>query len=601
MSVMLNVNSPTGIRPEVAQASSPPSGGIVWNQTYGTENYEAVNFMIQTDDEGFALVGNTAPSLLNASYDAWLVKTDANGNMQWNQTYGGTSRDYGCCVIQTIDGGYAIVGYTNSSGTFDAWLIKTDSGGNSQWSKTYGGSGSDNAYRVIQTSDGGYVIGGTTSSLGAGANDFWLIRVDSSGNEQWNKTHGGSGSDSLNSMVQADDNGYALVGYTSSFGAGGGDIFLVKTDVGGNMQWSETYGGNESDSGYSVIQTVDGGYAVAGYTGPFASSDVFLVKTDTSGHLQWNLTYGGTSIDVGNSIIQNSYGEYIVVGLTNSSALGMGDAFLIKIDTGGNVVASRRYGGPEIDNGRSVVQTSDGGYVFAGSTVFGFDDADSWLVKISDIAPITWVVDDDGPADSSSIQQAINAAQSGDTILVLSGIYYENLVVDKAVSLLGQGANQTIIDGTFSGNVITIASENVIVDGFTIEHGEIIDPQNYNDYGAGVAALNSHCTISNNIIKDCNYGISFPNYATIENNEIISSTHQGILVEFSGNNVITDNNVTSIGLYFTSGNVLRNNQVTDYFAVYASGSDVDTSNTLKGNPFIFYKTRQILLSPVMLV
>jgi parallel beta-helix repeat protein len=218
---------------------------------------------------------------------------------------------------------------------------------------------------------------------------------------------------------------------------------------------------------------------------------------------------------------------------------------------------------------------------------FGAGDNDFWLVKISDIVPVTWVVDDDGPADFSSIQQAIDAAGSGDTILVSSGTYYENLLVDKAVSLLGQGASQTIIDGTFSGNVIAIASENVIVDGFTIEHGAIIDPQNYNDYGAGVALLQSNCTIRNNIITNCNYGILFPNDATIENNEITNITHHGILIQFSGNNLITDNNVTSVGLYFTSGNVLRNNQVTDYFAVYASGSDVDTSNTLKGRPIYF--------------
>jgi hypothetical protein len=160
----------------------------------------------------------------------------------WNKTYGGTDTDYGYSVVQTSDGGYAITGYTYSfgAGGTDVYLVKTDANGNIQWSKTYGGTDTDVGYSVVQTSDGGYAIAGYTLSFGAGGSDVYLVKTDSLGNMVWSKTFGGTGADHAYSVVQTADGGYAITGYTYSFGAGGYDVYLVKTDVYGDFGLART-------------------------------------------------------------------------------------------------------------------------------------------------------------------------------------------------------------------------------------------------------------------------------------------------------------------------------------------------------------------------
>jgi predicted secreted protein len=240
--------------------------------------------MCQTIDGGYALAGATM-SFGAGIMDGWLVKTDAAGNMQWNQTYGGTGADWSFFVVQTSEGGYALAGNTGPIGAFDFWLVKADDAGNMQWNKTYGGKGNDIAYSLVATSDGGYAIGGNTNSFGAGGLDFWLVKTDDAGNMQWNKTYGGKGDDTEMNLIRTADGGYAITGYTSSFGAGGEDVWLVKTDADGNMQWNQTYGGTGAEQGWSLIRTIDGGYAMAGYTYSFGagSRDFWVVKTDELG------------------------------------------------------------------------------------------------------------------------------------------------------------------------------------------------------------------------------------------------------------------------------------------------------------------------------
>jgi hypothetical protein len=199
--------------------------------------------VIQTSDGGYVPVGRT-DSFGAGSWDFWLVKTDALGVMQWNRTYGGAHYDYAFSVVQTTDGGYAMAGYTQSfgAGSSDAWLVKTDSSGNVQWSRTYGGTDSDDAWSVVQTADGGYALAGQQRSLTtAGWYDFWLVKTDANGNMQWNKTYGRINWDIAYSVVQTKDGGYVLAGSTESPGAF--DAWLVKTDENGNIQWNKTYGG----------------------------------------------------------------------------------------------------------------------------------------------------------------------------------------------------------------------------------------------------------------------------------------------------------------------------------------------------------------------
>jgi hypothetical protein len=260
-----------------------------FEETYGGADKDWGQSVVETSDGGYAIAGWTS-SYGAGGADVWLVKTDAVGTAQWSQTYGETGDDFRYSVVETVDGGYAIAGYTFSYGTgdYDFWLVKTDAAGTTQWNQTYGGPGWDWGQSVVETIDGGYAIAGTTNSYGVGG-DFWLVKTDSAGTAQWNQTYGGTNYEEVHSLVQTSDGGYAIAGTTNSYGAGDEDIWLVKTDASGTTLWTQTYGGTGDDYGYSVVETSDGGYAVAGVTWSYGAGmdDVWLVKTDLESGLAW--------------------------------------------------------------------------------------------------------------------------------------------------------------------------------------------------------------------------------------------------------------------------------------------------------------------------
>jgi hypothetical protein len=307
--------------------SHNPMSAISFAKTYRGTDLEGASSVQQTSDGGYIVAGMTWS--FDVVEDIFLIKTDANGNVQWAKTYGGTNDEEAYSIQQTSDGGYIVAGYTYSfgAGYYDIFLIKTDASGNIQWAKTYGGTNYEDASSVQQTSDGGYIVAGYTSSFGAGG--IFLIKTDANGNIQWAKTYGIG---FATSVQQTSDGGYIVAGYA------GGDILLIKTDANGNVQWAKTYGGTHDGWALSVQQTSDGGYILAGYTGSFtAGYDIFLIKTDANGNIQWAKTYGGTGADYAYSVQQTSDGGYIVAGGTSSFGAGGDNFFLIKTDANGNI------------------------------------------------------------------------------------------------------------------------------------------------------------------------------------------------------------------------------------------------------------------------
>ena len=338
----------------------------------------------------------------------------------WSRTFGGSRSDLCYSVQQTTDGGYILGGRTYSfgSGERDFWLVKTDLTGTEEWNRTFGGSSWDECNSVQQTSDGGYVLGGYTQSYGVGDYDFWLVKTDANGDSLWSRTFGGSSRDECMSVRQTSDGGYILGGHTWSFGAGNYDSWLVKTDASGTEEWSRTLGGSNGDYCASVQQTSDGGYVLGGYTQSYGVGDYdfWLVKTDANGDSLWSRTFGGSRDDRCYSVQQTSDGGYILGGYTWSFGAGNYDSWLVKTDASGTEEWSRTLGGSSSDECYSVQQTSDGGYILGGCTYsYGVGSSAFWLVKTDAYGDSLWSCTFGG--SSSGVCYSVQQTTDGGYIL----------------------------------------------------------------------------------------------------------------------------------------------------------------------------------------
>lgn len=233
------------------------------------------------------------------------------------------------------------------------------------WTKTYGGTGWDRGYSLEQTLDGGYVLLGYTTSFGAGGEDVYLMKIDSNGDTLWTRTYGGANHDRGFVIRQTNDNGFVIVGMTYSFGSGQSDVYLIKTDSLGNQLWAQTYGGDSADHGTSVQQTSDSGYVIVGKTRSFGADDldIYIIKTNSDGETLWAKTYGGIQIDHSRAIQQTADGGYIIGGSVESQD----NIFLLKTNAQGDSTWSRTYGPGECHD---VQITSDNGYILAGYRYF---------------------------------------------------------------------------------------------------------------------------------------------------------------------------------------------------------------------------------------
>jgi len=346
-----SINPGPGIDNDIWLIKTDSEGTMQWNKTYGGPFDDRGYNVIQTKDGGYAIVGgNKFGSSKVDNNDVVFIKTDPLGNMQWNKTYGlTTAYEWGTYVIETTDGGFAIAASTidMTTGKDSFWLIKTDALGNMQWDKTFAGSSGGRGFLVVQTADGGYAIDGTLAENNNA--DFAIIKTDSNGIMQWNKTYGGPGIDISRGFTITRDGGFALAGFSTSFGNGDYDIWLVKTDSNGNMQWNKTYGGPRDDKiqWFGLVETNDG-YAIAGYTQSFGAggtnvtassrsadyppgTDGWIIKTDSFGNMQWNKTFGGSGDDYFATIIKTNDDGLAIVGTTYSSKDNNWQVWLVKV------------------------------------------------------------------------------------------------------------------------------------------------------------------------------------------------------------------------------------------------------------------------------
>jgi hypothetical protein len=258
------------------------NGVLRWNVTVGGAEVDKLFSAAKTQD-GFLLVGLTDSFSNNNESDVWVVKIDLNGNVIWNKTYGWSMDDAGRAIAQTEDDNYVVVGYTDSvgNGDYDFLLLKIDADGNMLWNKTYGGTQSDKAYAIVATS-GGCVVAGDTRSKGAGDDDAWVIKVDLNGDLLWDRTAGGSGFDMPSCITASNSGGYVVGGFTFSFGNGQRDFWLFKIDDSGNVLWSSTIGRSQYEEAYAVLETAENQFVMAGWTNSLGMGhyDYYVVKID---------------------------------------------------------------------------------------------------------------------------------------------------------------------------------------------------------------------------------------------------------------------------------------------------------------------------------
>lgn len=340
---------------------------------------------------GYLLCGWTY-SFGSGDANQYLVRTDELGDTVWTRTYGAQSiEDNGLKVVPTFDTGFVVVGYSVSSGRANMTLTKVSARGDSLWTREYGGSLDDMAYAVDQAPDSGFIIVGGTYSFGAGRPNVYAVRTDAQGDTLWTRTYGGANEDYAFSVAATRDSGFMVCGWTTSYGAGGADIYLVKTDAHGDTEWIRTYGGAEDEYGHTVRQTADGGYIVAGSTLSSGAglADFYLVRINPSGDTLWTRTYGGDTSDLGHSVELTEDGGFIMAGQTSSFGAGSWDAWLVKTDSLGDTIWTRTVGDTGDDRCYSVQKTSDRGYIVGGSTgSTGAGGFDAWLVKTDSVGRV---------------------------------------------------------------------------------------------------------------------------------------------------------------------------------------------------------------------
>lgn len=499
---------------------------IQWQKSLGGTGVEGSSIgstsgVQQTPDGGYVMAGTSFSSNGDVTgnhggSDYWIVKLDPNGNLVWEKSYGGTQNDDANSICLTSDGGYAIAGSTfshdgdvtfnHSTGNSDYWIIKLNASGNLQWQKSFGGSMFDFAYSIQQTTDGGYIVAGTVSTAfdggltdgdisgGHGFDDYWIIKLDGVGNLEWQKALGGGGSEGAYSIHQTTDHGYVVAGFTSSpdgdvtglhscnhFEYCEPDYWVVKLDSSGNLQWEKTLGGNSDEEAYSIWQTTDGGYIVAGWsesntgdvTGNHGGQDFWIVKLDAEGNLTWNKSLGGLNDEKARSIQQVSDGGYIIAGTESGNGgdvtgtHGSIDYWIVKLDTVGNLLWEESLGGTSSDIANSIVQTSDGGYIVEGfsssndGNVTGHHgSSDYWIVKLEGTPPTNTITTSSLASTACCVGASLSVAYTATGVFSLGNIFNAQLsnASGSFASPVIIGSLSSITSGTITATIPSTTS-----------------------------------------------------------------------------------------------------------------------------------------------
>jgi len=388
-------------------------GEITTIKNYGGSKNDVANAVVKTQDGGAAVLGYTQSINGDISdktvedFDFWILKLDAENNIQWSKTFGGSEDDRGNDILQTKDGGFAILGYSKSSnldvqgnaGSQDFWMIKLDANGTISWSKTFGYLGADFGTTLLQTADNSYLITGVldvTASGGQGnsrnsqrhaGGDIWAIKLSENGDLQWSKYFGGSFTDAPFGIVETEDHNFIIAGSSDSADVdisnnnGSYDFWVLKITSNGSLLWERSFGGSEIDEARAITATNDGNFIIVGDTrsadkdvsNNHGAADVWIIKMNTDGNLIWEKTIGGSSFDVARSVARAQDNGFIISGSSRSlnegfTNQGQNDALLLKIDAEGNLVWKQTIGGDEIDYFYDAVQLNNASIIAVGET-----------------------------------------------------------------------------------------------------------------------------------------------------------------------------------------------------------------------------------------
>jgi serine-aspartate repeat-containing protein C/D/E len=380
-----------------AQTDEPE---VIWDQKYGAPDSKEAAYSIVMDPRrpGFFLAGERDP-LEDGKTDVLVIRATPRGTEDWNRTYGGAEADTARSIIEIGDGNLLIAGsltfVTNETRRdTDAWIIEIEGSGNEVWNRTYGGPDVNaSANAVTRTDDGGYIFVGSIMPHEGSESDAWVVRLNESGREVWNRTFGGGGNDTANAVTRLPDGDFVFAGRTESSGAGGSDVWVVRLNESGNEVWNRTFGSPDDDAALAVINTTDGNLLVAGsFTerpdNAMVDTDALLIKLTPAGDIVWNWIYGDFGVnESAASVIETADGGYLFSGETAYPDTDDTDAWLVATNAEGAVRWSRTFGGEEPgDRAASVIEIAPGEYLFAGTfnatKPDGPADTDAWAVRL---------------------------------------------------------------------------------------------------------------------------------------------------------------------------------------------------------------------------